>query len=348
VLRVAILDDYQRVALRMANWQPIESACSIQVFEHPIGTVEQAVAALSEFQIICLMRERMPFPRALLERLPQLKLVVVTGTHNRTLDLSAVNDHGITVCHTRGGGTEHCTSELTWALILASARHLTYEDRAMRDGKWQSTVGMTLHGKTLGVLGLGRIGSIVATIGRAFGMKIIAWSPHLTGERVAAAEGRLVSKEELLAKSDVLTIHMVLSESTHGLIGAKELASMHSHAVLVNTSRGPIVDEAALIQALQDKRIGGAALDAFDCEPLRTDHPFRKLDNIVLTPHLGYVCQETYAIYFNDVVEDICAYLAGAPIRVLSANNSSDRFDGKKLGMEHVLDRSHPNAGAVR
>jgi phosphoglycerate dehydrogenase-like enzyme len=347
VLRVAILDDYQSVALRMANWQAIESACSIEVFDRSLATVEQAAAALSEFQIICLMRERMPFPRALVERLPQLRLIVVTGTHNRTLDLSAVKDHGITVCHTRGGGTEHCTSELTWALILASARHLTSEDRAMRDGRWQTTVGMTLHGKTLGILGLGRIGNIVATIGRTFGMKIIAWSPHLTEERAATA-GRLVSKKELLARSDVLTIHMVLSESTRGLIGAKELASMQDHAVLVNTSRGPIVDEADLILALQDKRIGVAALDVFDQEPLPADHPFRKLDNVVLTPHLGYVCQETYAVYFNDVVEDICAYLAGAPIRVLSANDSSERSDGKKPGMEHALGGSHSNAGAIR
>jgi len=322
VRKLAILDDYQSVALSMADWKPVQSACSIHVFDKPFGTTEKAAAALADFEIVCLMRERMSFPRALIERLPALKLLVFTGTHNRTLDLSAAEDHGVTVSHTRGGGTEHSTVELTWALILTAARHLAYEDRAMRGGGWQSTIGMTLHGRTLGILGLGRLGSMIAPLGRAFGMKVIAWSPNLSAERAAAVDARLVPKEDLFAQSDVLTIHIVLSERTRGLVGAKELARMQNHAILVNTSRGPIVDEGALIGALQQKRIGGAALDVFDQEPLPTDHALRRLDNAVLTPHLGYVSFESYAIYFGDMVENVLAYLAGAPIRLLRAGNS--------------------------
>jgi phosphoglycerate dehydrogenase-like enzyme len=315
--KVAILDDYQRVALRMANWSAVQSACSVRSFDGNLGSIEQAAEILSDFEIICLMRERMPFPAALFDRLPSLRLLVTTGTHNRTVDLNAAVSHGVIVSHTRAAGTENSTVELTWALILAAARNLTYEDRAMRAGGWQSTIGMTLHDKTLGILGLGRIGAIVAKIGHAFGMKIIAWSANLTAERVGMTPARLVSKDELFAQSDVLTIHMVLSERTRRLVGANELGRMKAHAILINTSRGPIIDEAALIQALQEKRIAGAGLDAFDQEPLPSDHVLRKLDNVVITPHLGYVSEESYKIFFGDMVENIVAYLAGTPIRVL-------------------------------
>ena len=318
VPKVAILDDYQRVALRMADWSAIQSACSITSFDRNLGSVEQAAAVLADFEIVCLMRERMPFPAALFERLPALRLLVTTGTHNRTVDLSAALSHGVMVSHTRGGGTENSTAELTWALILASARNVAYEDREMRNGAWQSTIGMTLHGKTLGLLGLGRIGSAVANIGRAFGMRLAAWSPHLAAERAAMAAAQLVSKDDLFAQSDVLTIHIVLSDQTRRLVGANELGKMKRHAIVVNTSRGPIIDEAALISALQERRIGGAGLDVFDQEPLPRDHALRQLHNVVITPHLGYVSQESYKIYFNDVVENILAFLSGTPIRVLN------------------------------
>src|ERR1700733_341168 len=316
--KIAILDDYQRVALRMTDWNALESICSIQSFDRNLGTIEQAAAALTDFEIVCLMRDRMPFPRSLFERLPLLKLLIVTGTHNRPLNLDAAKDHEVTVCHTRGGGTEHSTAELTWALILAAARHIPYEDRVLRAGGWQDTVGMTIHGKTLGILGLGRVGSIVATVGRTLGMRIITWSPNLTLERAAIASAQLVSKNELFSESDVLTIHLVLSDQTRGLVGADELARMQTHAVLVNTSRGPIIDEFALVRALQESRIRAAGLDVFDHEPLPIDHPLRKLDNVIVTPHLGYVVEETYRIYFSDIVENILAYFAGTPIRILT------------------------------
>ena len=317
--KVAILDDYQRVALRMADWSPVQSVCSIKSFDRTLGSIEQAATILADFEIICLMRERMAFPAALFERLPALRLLVTTGAHNRLIDLNAAINHGVIVSHTRGGGTENSTAEFTWALILAAARSLPYEDRAMRAGGWQNTIGMTVHGKSLGVLGFGRIVAIVATIGQAFGMEIAAWSPNLTTERVATTAARLVSKDDLFAQSDVLTIHIVLSEQTRGLVGAKELGQMKANAILINTSRGPIIDEAALVRALQEKRIGGAGLDVFDREPLPIDHAFRKLDNVVLAPHLGYVTEESYKIYFSDMVEDIAAYLAGTPIRMLKS-----------------------------
>ncbi|HEY0526997.1 MAG TPA: D-2-hydroxyacid dehydrogenase family protein, partial [Stellaceae bacterium] len=295
--KIAILDDYQRVALDIADWEPVTRQCAVEIFDRSLGTMEQAAASLRDFEIVCAMRERLPFPRALFERLPNLRLLITTGMHNRSIDLDAAAEHGVLVCHTRGGGTEHSTTELTWALILAAARHVPLEDRGMRAGGWQKTVGMTLHGKTLGVLGLGRLGARAAAIGRAFGMEVIAWSPNLTTERAAAGGARLVGKDELFATSDVLTIHMVLGERSRGLVGAKELALLPAHAILVNTSRGPIVDEAALIEALRDQHIGGAGLDVFDQEPLPADHPLRSLDNVVLTPHLGYVSQESYSVF---------------------------------------------------
>jgi phosphoglycerate dehydrogenase-like enzyme len=245
---------------------------------------------------------------------------VTTGLRNNGIDLPAARDHGVTVCHTRSGSTELGTSELTWALILGAARHIPLEDRRMRAGRWQTTIGTTLHGKTLGVLGLGRLGARVAAIGAAFGMQVIAWSPNLTAERAAAAGARMVTREELFARSDVLTIHLVLGPSTRGIVDAGQLARMRSSAILVNTSRGQLVDENALVEALAEKRIAAAALDVFEREPLAADHPLLRMDNVVLSPHLGYVTRESYGIFFEDVVENIAAYLSGSPIRVLAAD----------------------------
>ncbi|HTI67928.1 MAG TPA: D-2-hydroxyacid dehydrogenase family protein [Caulobacteraceae bacterium] len=318
MLKVAVLDDYQRVALSFADWSRVQAAGSVTVFDRNLGSVEEAAAALADFDVICLIRERMPVPAALIERLPKLKLIVVTGAHNRTLDLAAAAARGIVVSHTRNAGTQHPTAELTWALILGAARSIGVETRNMREGGWQTTVGATLHGRTLGVLGLGRLGKVVADLGRAFGMEVMAWSPNLTAERAREAGVRLATKAELFAGSDVLTLHMVLSERTRGLVGAADLALMRPDAILVNTSRGPLIDEAALLEALAARRIGVAALDVYDQEPLRADHPFRTLPNVLATPHLGYVTRETYEVFFPGVVEDIEAFLAGRPINLLT------------------------------
>ena len=320
MLKVAVLDDYQKVALQFADWDRVRRSCDVTVFDRHLGSVDEAVTALADFDVICLMRERMAVPAALIALLPKLKLIVVTGAHNRTLDLAAATARGVVVSQTRNANTQHPTGELTWALILAASRHVTLESRALRDGGWQRTVGTTLHGRTLGVLGLGRLGSVVANIGKAFGMEVVAWSPNLTAERAEAAGARLVSKAELFAVSHVVTLHMVLGDTTRGLVGAKELALMQPDAILVNTSRGPLVDEAALLDVLQRRAIGAAALDCFDIEPLPASHPFRTLDNVVATPHLGYVTRETFEVFFADTVENIEAFVAGAPVRLLSAH----------------------------
>jgi D-3-phosphoglycerate dehydrogenase len=317
MLRVAILDDYQRVAERFADWSMVRAQCTIEVFDRNLGSVDEAAAALADFDVICLLRERMAMPAALIERLPKLKLICVTGAHNRTLDLAAAEARGIVVSHTRNASTENPTAELTWGLILGAARRIDLENRNVRSGGWQTTVGQTLHGRTLGVLGLGRLGKVVARIGAAFGMEVAAWSPNLTAERAAEAGTRLVSKSELFALSDVVTIHMVLSDRTRGLVGAEELALLGENGILVNTSRGPLVQEDALIAALRERRLGLAALDTFDVEPLPKDHPFRTMDNLLATPHLGYVTSETYQVFYADVVENIEAFLSGRPIRLL-------------------------------
>lgn len=317
MLKIAVLDDYQRVAEQYADWDRVRAQCSVEIFDRHLGSTDEAAAALADFDVICLLRERMPVPAALIERLPKLKLICATGAHNRTLDLDAATARGIVVSHTRNAATENPTSELTWGLILAAARRIDLENRNMRNGGWQTTVGSTLHGRTLGVVGLGRLGQVVARIGAAFGMDILAWSPNLTEERAAAAGARLVSKADLFARSDVVTIHMVLSDRTRGLIGAEELALLGSEGILVNTSRGPLVQEGALIAALREGRLGVAALDTFDVEPLPKDHPFRTMDNVLATPHLGYVTQGTYQVFYPDIVENIEAFLAGQPIRLL-------------------------------
>jgi phosphoglycerate dehydrogenase-like enzyme len=261
------------------------------------------------------MRERTAFPRALLEKLPKLRLLVTTGMRNASIDVKAAAEGGITVCGT--SGVPYPTAELTWGLLLALFRRIAVEDRATREGKWQTTLGLGLNGKTLGVIGLGTLGSRVARYGKAFEMEVLAWSQNLTAKRAAEVGATLVGKDELLRRSDVVSIHLVLSDRSRGLVGARELGLMKRTAYLVNTSRGPIVDEAALIRALQDGTIAGAGLDVFEPEPLPLDHPFRKLPNTVITPHLGYVTEETYRVFFGHALEDVQAFLRGAPVRVL-------------------------------
>ncbi len=318
--RVAVLDDYQGCALQMADWNAVSSQAEIQVFQDHLKEEEALIERLRDFDIIVAMRERTPFPRSLLERLPQLRLLVTTGMRNASIDLQAATECGILVCGT--AGLPYPTAELTWGLILALLRQIPREDRATREGKWQISLGIGLQGKTLGIMGLGRLGSQVAAVGKAFQMPIIAWSQNLTAERASQCGARLVSKEELLSQSDILTIHLVLSNRTRGLIGAKELGMMKSTAYLINTSRGPIVEEQALIQALQQGTIAGAGLDVFDEEPLPLDHPLRRLENTVITPHLGYVTVETYRVFYGDAVEDILAFLQGKPVRTLNTPNA--------------------------
>lgn len=317
MLSVAVLDDYQHVAQRFADWSSLRARCSVKFLHRPLDGVDEAATALADFDIICLMRERMPVPEELIERLPKLKLICVTGPHNRTLDVQAATARGIVVSHTRCASTEYPTSELTWALILAAARRIVSENQNVRAGRWQTTVGRTLHGRTLGIFGLGRVGKAVARIGTSFGMNIVAWSPNLTERRAAEGNARLVSKSRLFAESDVVTVHVVLSNSTRGIIGAEDLALMRKDSILVNTSRGAIIQEGALINALREGPPAFVALDTFDTEPLPLDHPFRTLDNVLVTPHIGYVTEETYRKFYESTVENIEAFLAGRPIRLL-------------------------------
>ncbi|WP_337875153.1 D-2-hydroxyacid dehydrogenase family protein [Elioraea sp.] len=319
MIEIAVLDDYQRVALSMADWSGLGPDCAVSVFDRNLATVDEAAQALAGFDVICLLRERMPVPAELLARLPRLKLIVVTGAHNRTLDLAAAEARGITVTHTRGGDSYYATTELALGLMIACARHLAFEDRGMRRGLWQRTVGITLHGRTLGLLGLGRMGTRMAELGRALGMRVLAWSPNLTPGRAEAGGATYADKATLFREADVVSIHLVLGERTRGLVGAAELALMKPSAFLVNTSRGPIVDEAALIAALRERRIAGAGLDVYDVEPLPPEHPLRALDNVVLSPHLGFVTEGTYRTFYQDMVECIAAWRAGAPVRLLRA-----------------------------
>jgi phosphoglycerate dehydrogenase-like enzyme len=317
-MRIAVLDDYQRVALRLADWGQLDPDAKVDVFDRNLASVDEAAAALDPYDVICLMRERMPMPRALIDRLPNLKLIIVTGARTHTIDFEAATTRGITVCHTRPGESQHATSELAWSLILSCARHIPEEHQRVRMGGWQETIGTVLHGKTLGILGLGKLGSRMAVVAHAFGMDVIAWSQNLTAERAEAAGARLVTKDELFACADFVTIHIVLSDRSRGLVGASELELMKPTAVLINTSRGPIVDEAALIDALQRGQIRGAGLDVFDREPLPGDHPLRQQPNVVHTPHLGYVTEGAYREFYPDMVEDIIAWRGGSPIRVLA------------------------------
>jgi phosphoglycerate dehydrogenase-like enzyme len=317
MVRVAVLDDYQEVALKMADWSVLPSDTQVQVFKDHLSDEKALADRLRDFEIAMAMRERTPFPRTVLQRLPKLKLLITTGMRNASIDVAAARDLGITVCGT--GGLPHPTAELTWGLILALLRQIPREDSATRSGHWQVSVGVGLRDKILGVMGLGNLGSQVATVGTAFGMSVLAWSQNLTTERAAQFGATLVGKDELLSRADIVTIHLVLSDRTRGLVGARELGLMKSTAYLVNTSRGPIVDEEALVQALQQGTIAGAALDVFDEEPLPLNHSLRRLENTVITPHLGYVTAETYKVFYGQAVEDIQAFLRGEPIRVINA-----------------------------
>jgi phosphoglycerate dehydrogenase-like enzyme len=305
--QIAILDDYQNSALDSADWSVLRERADITVFNDHIADPDAVIERLKPFDVVCVMRERTPLPRRLIESLPNLKLIASTGSANASIDLAAAADHSVAVVHT-GYGSEP-TIEFTWALILASARNIVAENNSVRSGGWQQTVGTDLHGKTLGVLGLGRIGSRVARIGSAFGMRLLAWSQNMTSEAAGAAGASLVSKEQLFEQADILTIHLVLSRRTRGLVGAAELARMKPTARLINASRGPIVDEQALIGVLQNRQIAGAAIDVFDIEPLPPSHPFRRLDNVLATPHIGYVSHGLYKTFYEDTVSNIRKWL---------------------------------------
>jgi phosphoglycerate dehydrogenase-like enzyme len=316
-LRCAILDDYQNVALTMADWSKVKSDIDIRVFNKHLGAADSVAAALQGFAIVCAMRERTAFPRAVIERLPNLKLLITTGMRNASIDLEAATAHGVTVCGTPAFGSG--TAAIAAGLMLDLARRISYENARLKAGApWQSTVGLDLEGMTLALLGLGKLGTRMAEIGAAFNMNIIAWSQNLSAERCKEAGAELVSRDDLFRRADFLSIHLQLSERTRGLIGANELALMKPTAFLVNTSRGPIVEEAALLAALREKRIAGAGLDVFDIEPLPLDHPFRTVENVVLTPHLGYVTEQNYRAFFAAIVDDIRAFLDGKPVRVLA------------------------------
>jgi phosphoglycerate dehydrogenase-like enzyme len=312
MFRVAVLDDYQQVALSMADWKSLEPEGEVQAFADNLVDVPRLAERLHTFDAVVLMRERTPVPRALIERLPNLRLIVTSGMRNAAIDVAAATERGVLVAGTEMLG--YPTAELTWGLIIGLLRHIPFEAGEMRKGAWQTTLGTGLNGKTLGVIGLGKLGAQVAAIGKAFGMSVIAWSQNLTAERAAAGGAKLVSKEALLAEADVITIHLVLSDRTRGLLGAGELARMKPTAYLVNTSRGPIVDGKALIETLRARRIAGAGLDVYDQEPLPADHPLRTLDNVVLTPHLGYVLAENYRLVYPQVVEAVRAFMAGKPV----------------------------------
>lgn len=315
MVRVAVLDDYQQVWQRYADWSVLDGRAEITSFADHLFDEDALAARLSPFEVVVAMRERTPLPARLIDRLPNLRLIVTTGPFNAVIDTDHATAKGIVVCGT--GGALHNTAELTWALILACARHVPAEDRTIKAGGWMTTVGTDLHGATLGLCGAGRLGGIVGGIGRAFGMSLVAWSQNLTDERAAEIGATRVDQETLFRTADVVSIHLVLSDRTRHLVGARELGWMKPSGILVNTSRGPIVDEQALADALATRAIASAGIDVFDVEPLPADHPFRSLDNIVTTPHLGYVTESCYRIFFGDVVEDIVAWLDGAPIRLV-------------------------------
>jgi phosphoglycerate dehydrogenase-like enzyme len=315
MLELAILDDYQRCALDVADWSAVKALANITVFDRPFESLEAAKAALKPFDVICLMRERTAVPRALIEALPKLKFIALTGGNIPNLDFAAATEHGIVVSNTVRTVSES-TAELAWMLVMATARQLTFEDSQMRHGAWQTTLGFTLKGKTLGLLGLGRLGTYMAGYGKAFGMDVVAWSQNLTAEKAEAAGARLVAKDELFRIADVVSIHLVLSDRSRGLVGAAEFGLMKPTAILVNTSRGPIIDEAAMMAALESKRIAGVGLDVYDREPLPADHPLRRLRNATLSPHVGFVTRENYRVWYEDIVEDVLAWNAGKPINL--------------------------------
>jgi phosphoglycerate dehydrogenase-like enzyme len=325
--RVAVLDDYAGVALELADWSSVRSRSEVTVFERHLSEAE-AAAVLRPFDVICTVRERMALPRTLIERLPNLKLITIVGRSLPNLDMGAATEHGVLVAHSdftnpRFTSVRDATPELAWGLMIATVRNLADEHRRMREGGWQSSVGMTLSGKTLGLLGLGRTGKRMAEYAKVFGMEVVAWSQNLTEETAAASGARRVEKAALFESSDVVSIHLVLSERTRGMVGEPELALMRPHAYLINTSRGPIVDEAALIAALQTGRIAGAGLDVFDVEPPEPHHALRRLPNVTLSPHLGYVTREMLAAFYADSIEAVVAWLDGTPIRIANPEASN-------------------------
>lgn len=313
--KIAVLDDYQDVARRATDWSVLPKGADVTFFHDHIADHAKLIGRLRDFDVVCVMRERTPLPRNVIEALPKLKLIVTTGMRNFSVDTRAAAERGITVCGT--GGVGHPTAELTWALILGLARHLHTDSRAMREGGWQTKVGRGLKNRVLGLVGLGGLGGRVARIGNAFGMQVIAWSQNLTQGRASEVGARLVAKDDLLREADFVSIHLVLSERTRGLIGKRELGLMQPTAYLINTSRGPIVDEAALVEALEAGRIAGAGLDVYATEPLPKDHRLRSLPNAFLTPHVGYVTDDNYAVFYREVVEDVKGWLEGKPVRVL-------------------------------
>ncbi|MEU9500280.1 D-2-hydroxyacid dehydrogenase family protein [Streptomyces sp. NPDC048196] len=317
-LRCAVLDDYQDVALSVADWSALDGTVEVRTLREPFRSEDEVVAAIGDCEMVVAMRERTPFPASLLARLPRLRLLITSGMRNAAIDLAAAAGHGITVCGT-ASNTEPPV-ELTWALILGLARNVVAENTAMRaGGPWQSTLGADLHGRTLGLLGLGKIGGRVARIGLAFGMDVVAWSRNLTAERAAEVGVRAAAgKEELLEAADFVSVHLVLGDRTRGLLGADELRRMRPTSYLVNTSRAAIVDQEALLRALRENWIAGAGLDVFDQEPLPAGHPLRTLPNVLALPHLGYVTRRNYEGYFQQAVEDITAFLAGTPVRQLT------------------------------
>jgi phosphoglycerate dehydrogenase-like enzyme len=317
MVRAAILDDYQNVAMTFADWSAIARDVEITVFNRPFASQDETIRTLQGFAIVVGMRERTPFPRQVIEALPDLKLLITTGAKNNSFDVKAANARGITVCGTGGVGSP--TTGIAFGLMLELTRHIGLENARMKAGApLQTTIGPDLGGMTLGIVGLGKLGQRSAAVGKAFGMKVIAWSPNLTPERAREGGADYASKEDLFAKADVITIHLVLSDRSRGLITAADIGRMKKSAYLINTSRGPIVDEKALIAALQSGSIAGAGLDVFDREPLPLDHPYRKMDNVVITPHIGYVSTQNYGRYFPDIVEDIRGWLDGKPVRVIT------------------------------
>lgn len=320
-MKLALLDDYQKVALRMADWDRLRSrGIDITVFHEPFASIDDAAQKLAPFDILGLLRERTAFPRALIEKLPNLKIMVLTGARAASLDDKAATERGIPISTTPGGTSNAPTAELGWALLMSCARDLAKAERLMRSGGWHDGIRQmnVLEGKRLGILGLGKLGSRIAGYAKAFGMDVVAWSQNLTPEKAASIGVKYVSKDELLATSDFISIHLALSDRTRGLIGAAELAKMKKTAILINTSRGPIVDEAALIAALQNGTIAHAGLDVYDKEPLPAGHPLTKLDNVTLVPHLGYVVEDSYRYFYEGTVKDIEAWLDGNPINLLN------------------------------
>jgi phosphoglycerate dehydrogenase-like enzyme len=314
-MKVAVLDDYQRCAEGLADWKRLDA--EVTFFYDHLSDEDAVAARLRSFDALAIMRERTPFPRSLFEKLPNLKVLVTSGMRNLAIDVEAANERGVVVCGTESPGNS--TMELTWALILSLVRRIPTEDRATRAGRWQVTLGEEVFGKTLGIVGLARIGSSVARVGLAFGMKILAWNPSLTKERAAEHGAECApSLDDLLRRADIVSIHVQLNERSRGLIGPRQLNLLKPTAYLINTSRGPLVDEAALITLLREKRIAGAAIDVYDREPLPPDHPFLSLENTVVTPHLGYVSLQQYQMFYPQMVEDIAAWIAGAPIRVIT------------------------------